>query len=407
MIFSDNVPLDAEIELKRRASSQGLLVMGPDCGTAMIGGVALGFGNRVRRGPIGIVAAAGTGIQEVTSLIHRYGAGISHAIGTGARDLSASVGGSTTVLGLAALAEDSGTAVIVLISKPPAPEVAARVLGMAAGLTKPVVVHIIGAEVAAAGGLHIVGTLDEAARVAVGLTSGAVPEEPGETVLEDDVGFAATQKHIRGLYSGGTLCYEALVLLEGYVGTVHSNTPLDPAFALASPMRSVGHTVIDMGSDEFTVGRLHPMLDLELRIQRLIREAEDPEVAILLLDVVLGFGAHHDPVGVLAPSIRQAREHARAPGSAVAGDRCGLRNRRRPPRRCGAGANARRGGCHRAPEQRCGGAPCGIDRTVDRGYRINAHPAKSYSWPASGAAAESRRGPAPPGWVPPRGQRWA
>lgn len=314
MIFSDNVALEAEVELKRFAATHGLLVMGPDCGTTILGGVALGFGNRVRRGSIGIVASAGTGIQEVTSLIHRYGGGISHAIGTGARDLSAPVGGVTTLLGLAALAEDPGTSVIVLISKPPAREVAARVLGAAARLGKPVVVHIIGAEVAVAGRLHAAGTLDEAARTAVGLSSGVMPAEPEEPASEAGVEFAASQKYIRGLYSGGTLCYEALVLLEPYVGPVYSNTPLDPAHTLASPMRSTAHTVVDMGSDEFTVGRLHPMLDPELRVQRLLREAEDPEVAVLLLDVVLGFGAHPDPAGALAPAIRQVREQARAQG---------------------------------------------------------------------------------------------
>lgn len=316
MLFSDNVPLESEVALKRTAAERGLLMMGPDCGTAVIGGAGLGFANRVRRGAIGIVGAAGTGIQEVASLVSRGGAGISHAVGTGGRDLSRAVGGSTALQGLAALAADSGTDVIVLISKPPAPEVAARLLGAAQHIHKPVVVNFVGAAVPAAGRVHGAQTLEEAAHKAVTLATGAPPHwRQWEALPAQEAGrLASTQKYVRGLYSGGTLCYEALVLLQRYVGPVYSNTPLDPAYALDSATRSRAHTVIDMGGDEFTVGRLHPMLDPQLRHQRLLREAEDPEVAVILLDVVLGYGAHPDPVRELAPVIRQARERARTTG---------------------------------------------------------------------------------------------
>lgn len=316
MVFSDNVPLESEVELKRTAAERGLLLMGPDCGTAVIGGAGLGFANRVRRGTIGIVGAAGTGIQEVASLVTRGGAGISHAIGTGGRDLSRAVGGSTALRGLAALAADPGTDVIVLISKPPAPEVAAGLLGVVQHIRKPVVVSFVGAAIPAAGRVHGAQTLEEAAHKAVTLATGAPPDwRRWEALPAQEAGrLASTQKYVRGLYSGGTLCYEALVLLQRYVGPVHSNTPLDPASALESATRSLAHTVIDMGSDEFTVGRLHPMLDPQLRHQRLLREAEDPEVAVILLDVVLGYGAHPDPARELAPVIRQARERARAAG---------------------------------------------------------------------------------------------
>lgn len=87
-LFSDNVSLDDEIELKRVAADKGLLVMGPDCGTAIVNGVGLGFANKVRQGPIGIVAAAGTGLQQVSSRIHQLGSGVTQAFGTGGRDLS-------------------------------------------------------------------------------------------------------------------------------------------------------------------------------------------------------------------------------------------------------------------------------------------------------------------------------
>lgn len=316
MLFSDNVPLQAEIELKHDAAPRGLLVMGPDCGTVILGGAALGFANRVRRGAIGIVGAAGTGIQEVSSLIHRGGGGISHAIGTGGRDLSDAVGGTTALWGLAALAADPITEVIVLISKPPAPEVAATLLAAARRTGKPVVVNFVGTSVVSEGRLFGAQTLEDAAEIAVRLATGSPPSWPRRHALpaQEAMRLARSQRYIRGLYSGGTLCYEALVLLERHVGPVYSNTPLDRASMLASAMRSREHTVIDMGSDELTVGRLHPMLDPELRQQRLLREADDPEVAVILLDIVLGWGAHPDPAGQVAPVIRQVRERARAAG---------------------------------------------------------------------------------------------
>lgn len=316
MLFSDNVPLEAEMVLKQTAMEQGLLLMGPDCGTAMLGGVGLGFANNVRRGSIGIVGAAGTGIQEVASLVHRGGAGISHAIGTGGRDLSREVGGMTARQGLAALSADPNTEVIVLISKPPSPDAATDVLAALQQTAKPVVINFIGATVPENRRIHTAQTLEAAARAAVTLATGSPPQWPQREALpaQEAGRLAPSQKFIRGLYSGGTLCYEAVVLLERYVGPVYSNTPLDPVFALETAVRSHAHTVIDMGSDEFTVGRLHPMLDPQLRHQRLLREADDPEVAVVLIDVVLGYGVHPDPARELAPVIRQARDRARAAG---------------------------------------------------------------------------------------------
>jgi len=313
MLFSDNVPIEAEVELKQMASSRRLLLMGPDCGTAILGGTALGFANRVSRGSIGIVGAAGTGIQEVSSLIHLGGAGISHAVGTGGRDLGQAVGGVTALQGVAALAADTDTKVIVLISKPPAPEVAGRLLAAARASGKPVVACLIGATVDRDAQIHTAGTLEEAASIAVRLATGTAPRWPETYALpaQEAGRLAPSQKFIRGLYSGGTLCYEALTMLERYVGPVYSNTPLDKEYALETAHRSRAHTVIDMGSDELTVGRLHPMLDPDLRLQRILKEAEDPETAIILLDVVLGYGAHPDPAGELAPIIRRVKKTAR------------------------------------------------------------------------------------------------
>ena len=327
LLFSDNVPIEHEIELKARSRERGLLLMGPDCGTAIIGGAALGFANRVRAGRIGLVGAAGTGLQEVTSLIHRFGGGITHAIGTGGRDLSSPVGGATMLQGLRALALDPATAVIVLISKPPSPEVAGRLLAASAVCGKPVVVNFVGAAAEEVGPVHSASTLEEAARRAVRLAYGTAPDDGAMRVLpaQEAGRLAAGQRYLRGLYSGGTLCYEALVLLRPRVGRIWSNTPLDPSEALDPVTRSREHTIIDMGGDEFTQGRLHPMLDPTLRQHRLQYEAADPETAIVLLDVVLGYAAHPDPAGALVPVIRRTRDQARAAGRhlCVIGSVCG------------------------------------------------------------------------------------
>ena len=316
LLFSDGVPIEHEIELKARSRERGVLLMGPDCGTAIIGGAALGFANRVRPGRIGLVAAAGTGLQEVTSLIHRFGGGITHAIGTGGRDLSAAVGGVTMLQGLRALSLDLETDVIVLISKPPAGEVASQVVAAAAACGKPVIVTFIGATVQATGAVESAATLEEAAQKAVRRAYGiAVEAGTLRSLPAQEAGrLAPGQQYLRGLYGGGTLCYEALVLLRRHVGAVYSNTPLHPDDALDPVTRSRAHTVIDMGGDEFTQGRLHPMLDPTLRLQRIRQEAADPQTAVLLLDLVLGYGAHPEPAAALTPVIREVREQVRRAG---------------------------------------------------------------------------------------------
>ncbi len=326
MMFSDNVPGTEEIALKRYAAAHDLLVMGPDCGTAIVGGVPLGFANVVRPGPIGLVAASGTGLQQVTCLIDRLGGGISQAIGTGGHDLSREVGGTTMLQGLAALAADAATRVIVLISKPPAPEVAARVLDRARAAGKPVVVNFIGADPAtiAAHGLIPARTLEDAAALAVAAASGT-PSEPVGTAPPDPPRPAPGQRYVRALYSGGTFCYEATLLLAEALADVHSNTPVGGARALPDPWRSRGHTLVDLGDDVFTRGRPHPMIDPRLRLERLAQEARDPATAAILLDIVLGYGAHADPAGVIAPAIEAAIAEAAQAGRrlAVVGFVCG------------------------------------------------------------------------------------
>ncbi len=307
-LYSDNVSLDEEVALKQTASEKNLLVMGPDCGTAIVNGVGLGFANQVRRGPIGLVAASGTGLQQVSARIHQLGSGITQAFGTGGRDLSEAVGAVTAHQALDLLARDPETQVIVLVSKPPAPRVAEGLLTAARATGKPVVVDFIGYLGRSVDNLHFAVTFDQAAELAVGLALSR-PSHANALLLGSER-LGPGQKYLRGLFSGGTLAYEALLLLQDYVPAVFSNAPLDKRYRLADAMVSQGHTVVDLGADEFTVGRLHPMMDNDLRIRRLRQEAVDPETATILIDVVLGHGAHADPAGELAPVISAIRAAA-------------------------------------------------------------------------------------------------
>ncbi|HEY5670414.1 MAG TPA: acyl-CoA synthetase FdrA, partial [Anaerolineales bacterium] len=306
-VFSDNVLLDDEIEFKKLAAAKGLLVMGPDCGTAIINGVGLGFANKVRRGSIGIVAASGTGLQQVSARIHQFGGGITHAIGTGGRDLSSDVNAVTARQGLELLNRDANTQVIVLVSKPPSASVADELVEMARQFRKPVVINFIGysTQIRVVDNVHFATTFDETAQLAVQLANSASISEPARDLGVER--FAPGQRYLRGLFSGGTLAYETLLILENYLPEVFSNAPLDKKFRLSDSLVSQAHTVVDLGEDEFTVGRLHPMMDNDLRIRRLEAEANDPQVAVILLDVVLGFGAHPDPAAELAPAIAKAK----------------------------------------------------------------------------------------------------
>lgn len=301
-LYSDNVSLEDEISLKMAAREKELLVMGPDCGTAIINGIGLGFANRVRRGPIGLVGASGTGLQAVTTHIHNLGGGISHAIGTGGRDLKAEVGAITAHQALDLLAGDPDTHVIVLISKPPSPEVAAKLLSAAQGTGKPVVVEFIGYPPPARklGNLHFATSLSEAAEIAVNLLSG-----DSDRLLVDN---KPVEGYLRGLFSGGTLAYETMLGLQATLSPLYSNAPITNNQLLKDPLRSEYHTIIDLGDEFFMVGRLHPMIDNDLRIRRLKQEAADPEVGMILFDLVLGEGSHPDAAGELAPVIKESKE---------------------------------------------------------------------------------------------------
>jgi FdrA protein len=313
-MFSDNVPLAQEVAVKQAATHRGVLVMGPDCGTAIIGGVPLGFANNVRKGSIGLVAASGTGLQEVTTQIHRMGAGVSHAIGTGGRDVYVEVGGATLLQGIELLARDALTRVIAIVCKPPAPAVATKVMQALRVAGKPAVVLFLGSASTAAAkedrAIHPVHTLVDCAAVAVEL-AGVERTAPQTYAIPHPPAFARSQRYLRALYSGGTYAAEAQVIWAKAGLQVWSNAPLDPALALPDPKKaSRGHTALDLGDDAFTVGRPHPMIDQAARIERLLAEAADPSVRVIVLDVVIGWGAHADPASELAVAIARAKRLA-------------------------------------------------------------------------------------------------
>ena len=313
MIFSDNVPIEDEKALKSIAAERGLLLMGPDCGTAMINGVGLGFANNVPRGPVGIVAASGTGAQEVSCILARIGVGVSHIIGTGGRDVSDAVGGAMTLAGLSALAHDPATQVLVVISKLPSPAVAHEITGAAAASDKPCIIYFAGSGGAARrDSVVFARTLADTAAAAA-TACGASPrallcEEAENERLIADLGkrLPRSRKYVRGLYSGGTLAQEAVVLLGERLGEIATNMKMPGTELLKDPAVSKGHTVIDLGDDAFTRGRAHPMIDQALRLARVSKEMCDPYAGVVLLDIVLGYGCNPDPAGEIARTLDDA-----------------------------------------------------------------------------------------------------
>lgn len=300
MLFSDNVPLAEEVALKREAAAAGLLVMGPDCGTAIIGGVPLAFANRIPRGDIGIVGASGTGMQEVSSLIAQAGHGISHALGVGGRDLSDPVGGISTLAALAMLDADPATRHVVLISKPPSPSVAKRIIDTLARSEKTLTICFIGGDTPPLpDNVTFARTLKAAAELATGTSNKDTGSEFQYTISQ----LAPGRQRIHGLFSGGTLAAEAQVVFLDHGVPVASNVPIPEARAVRD---MTGHVLVDLGDDEYTKGRPHPMIEPALRDVELAKALANPTTAVVLLDVVIGFGAHPDPAGAIVRVVAAA-----------------------------------------------------------------------------------------------------
>jgi len=323
-IFSDNVPLEYEIKLKKMGIEKNLFVLGPDAGTSIINGEPIAFANVVNRGNIGIVGASGTGIQETSVIISKNGGGISQALGIGSRDLSKEVDGIMAKFSLDALQNDDMTDVILFVSKLPSMEVASEMLKyIDDNITKPIVTIFMGAKKEFFKGhkVYAAENLFEASMLAVYLSKN---EDVGtldrqiENKIEKlkKIGERNKKrgKYIRGLYSGGTLCEEAMSILMPKIGDIYSNVPLDARLKLQDVFKSKEHTFIDLGSDEFTVGRPHPMIDYEMRMRRMLDEVKDETVGVILMDIVLGYGSNPDPALEVVTALKKAKEYLKENG---------------------------------------------------------------------------------------------
>jgi len=320
-LFSNNVTIEDEIAVKQLASQRGVLVMGPDCGTSIINGVGIGFANRVRRGPIGVVGPSGTGLQEFTCLVHHLGSGISHAIGTGSRDLSDAVGGMTTLAAVQALENDPMTEVIAVISKPPGKKTLPLLTTAFAHCTKPVVACYLGIHDSVSGAgdtFRQARTIDEAAALATGKQVNWQSQVGDhEFLTREKSSWNTSQRYLRGLFAGGTFCYQSQQILQSHNIPVYSNSPPDKHYALHHPDHSQQNSLVDMGDDIYTRGRPHPMIDGSQRARRIIAEADDPHVAVILLDFILGYNASMDPVNDLLPAIQTAQQKAKSRGGKI------------------------------------------------------------------------------------------
>jgi succinyl-CoA synthetase alpha subunit len=326
-LFSDNISIEDELELKNIALSKNLFLMGPDCGTSLIRGIPLGFCNIVSRGQVGLVAASGTGAQEIICILDQFGIGISHIIGTGGRDLSKSIKGITSRMGLTALSQDPFTKVIILISKPADTSVRQQIEEFANTLNKPVVSCIIGDVSGNTVGLKNLirtGSINHAAMIAASLINGKrLPKQltfsyfsrtHTEELNQLRNSLSPKQRYVRGLYSGGTLADEAAILLSALLPEVHAGTGFKDVLPIRNWEKSETNTMLDLGDDRFTQGRPHPMIDPGIRLQRFSQESEDPEVAVIILDIVMGTNTLEDPVSKFVSSIRQAKEKAQVEG---------------------------------------------------------------------------------------------
>lgn len=337
MIFSDNVTIEQEKALKEYGREKNLLVMGPDCGTAVINNIGLCFANKVKKGNIGLVSASGTGLQEVMVLIDKFGGTISQAIGTGGRDLREEIGGIMMIQGLKALWQDDLTEVIVLISKPPAKSVEVAILSILQDIKKPVVVCFINGNPVETEkvGAVFADSLEAAAKKAVKLAGikeqvASNKEELAQIIAAAKKRLNKEQRFLRGLFCGGTLCAEALYVLRKHLAGVKSNVAEKGEDKILDLTKVEGNVLLDLGDDHFTLGRPHPMIDPVVRLERIAREANDQSVGVILLDFELGFGSHQDPVGITIPAIIKAKENAAQAGRHIIfiGYICGTKQER-------------------------------------------------------------------------------
>lgn len=314
MLYSDNISLEDEIALKKQAMRKGVLVMGPDCGTAIIDGVPLAFANKVSRGPVGIVGASGTGLQEVICLLERMGVGVSQAYGTGGRDLKDDVGALTAIAALHRLEKDKETEVIVLLGKPPGDATRAKLAEILPKLGKKVFVHYLGAKDHALEEKAGLTSAENLTDLAVLVAKYANPKaEVSSVIKETPVPSSARKGYLRGLFGGGTLCQEAAEIAAGILdGEKYANLKVEGFKSIGASEKSKGHSFWDFGDDVFTVGRPHPMMAPELKMEHMVEELCDPDVSVVLTDMVIGYGAHQDQAGEFLRALETAKKRNKA-----------------------------------------------------------------------------------------------
>lgn len=320
VVFSNNVPLEQEREMKLLAREKGLLCMGPDCGVANINGAALVLSSINNRGPFGIVGASGTGIQHVAAIMHEAGSGVSQTIGTGGNDCKDAVGGIMMLMGIDAMEADPETKYIALISRKPGETVLPRILERIRECKKPVVALFMGCdrETIEASGAIYASSLDDCAIQCLKLIGIDYPlqteEELTAIAAEEVKKLAPEQKYLRGLYTGGTYMDEAANAMIPRIGTIWSNCPIEPEWKLEDSYVSRENSCVDYGEEEFTLGRPHPAIDPGIRKPAILREAMDPDVAVIVLDFILTPPGHMDPTGYVIDDVKMAQEMAEAEG---------------------------------------------------------------------------------------------
>jgi FdrA protein len=330
-IFSDHVPIEDELEIKTLAAGKGVLILGPGAGTSIINGKGIGFSNAVKEGPVGIVAAAGTGLQEVATLLDHCGIGVKHGLGVGGNDPKDKIGGIMMMQCIKMLESVPDVGIIGIVSKPPSPSVQEKIVSyIAKNATKKYVLAFIGGtgvDQKDGGRIVQVNTLASAVlAIAKQLGAKQFQRAVAETyvhpkdlmpVLESEwMKLAPGQKRIRALYTGGTFTYEAEMILDSILTDepIYSNAPILSIKPLDDSFKSQETSIVDLGEEEFTSGRPHPMIDPTVRKYRIAEEAADPSVAVLLMDFVLGYGSHPDPVGAAINEINDAKRAAEKAG---------------------------------------------------------------------------------------------
>ncbi|WP_102410005.1 hypothetical protein [Beduinella massiliensis] len=324
ILFSSHISPQDERELKETAREKGLLCMGPDCGVVNLDGAAFLLASITNRGPFGLCGATGVGIQHVGALLHAAGSGVSQIIGTGGGDLRQPVGGISMMMGIDALEADPQTKYILLVSRKPGQETLQTVLQRVEQCKKPVVIYFMGCDAApieAAGAIYA-NNLDDVAVQALRLIGEELALQTDEeiTALAEKAaqGMAPQQKYVRGLFTGGTYCDEAMRTMRERIGPIYSNCPLTPDMMLKESTKSRENTCVDYGEDEFTLGKPHPTMEPSIRCPHILREAEDPTTAVLLLDFIFAAAAHPDPVGVVLQKIKEAMALAQSRGGKLA-----------------------------------------------------------------------------------------